>query len=149
MPPRPRKGVKGASTASAVASKMINAAESKKNTKPLSLAMSSDEDLLLLFTKLRALFLGFYVIKINDLNLTLNLCFSMFIIRKHHHMHTQESSYHIHLPWNSTSYNSAQLCSSSVGYIYFMLAQASIYPPLRFSLDYEKPFADIFLREMG
>ena len=31
--------------------KMINAAESKKNTKPLSLEMSSDEDLLLLFTK--------------------------------------------------------------------------------------------------
>ena len=40
MPPRPRKGVRGASATSA--------AESKKNTKPLSLAMSSDEDLLLL-----------------------------------------------------------------------------------------------------
>lgn len=49
MPPRPRKGVRGASATSAAASKkMINAAESKKNTKPLSLAMSSDEDLLLL-----------------------------------------------------------------------------------------------------
>ena len=48
MPPRPRKGVRGASATSAAASKKINAAESKKNTKPLSLAMSSDEDLLLL-----------------------------------------------------------------------------------------------------
>ena len=48
MPPRRRKGVRGASATSAAASKkMINAAESK-NTKPLSLAMSSDEDLLLL-----------------------------------------------------------------------------------------------------
>ena len=99
-------------TSAAASKKMINAAESKKNTKPLSLAMSSDEDLLLL----RALFLGFYVIKINDLNLTLNLCFSMFIIRTHPHTlsMSQESSYHIHLPCNSTSYNSAQLCSSSV-----------------------------------
>src|SRR4029434_546343 len=148
MPPRPRKGVKGASTASAAASKMINAAESKKNTKPLSLAMSSDEDLLLLFTKLRALFLGFYVIKINDLNLTLNLCFSMFIIRKHQHIHTQESSYHIHLPWNSTSYNSAQLCSSSVHLLLFMLAQASIYPPLRFSLDYAMILYDMMALNM-
>src|SRR4029434_7094844 len=49
MPRRPRKGVRGASATSAAASKkMINAAESKKNTKPLSLAMSSDQDLLLL-----------------------------------------------------------------------------------------------------
>ena len=48
MPPRPRKGVRGASTSAAASKKMINAAESKKNTKPLSLAMSSDEDLLLL-----------------------------------------------------------------------------------------------------
>ena len=44
MPPRRRKGVRGASATSAAASKkMINAAESKKNTKPLSLAMSSDK----------------------------------------------------------------------------------------------------------
>ena len=41
MPPRPRKGVRGASATSAAASKkMINAAESKKNTKPLSLAIT-------------------------------------------------------------------------------------------------------------
>src|SRR4029434_1632471 len=27
---------------------------------------------------------------------------------------SQESSYHIHLPWNSTSYNSARVCSSTI-----------------------------------
>ena len=36
------------STSAAASKKMINAAESKKNTKPLSLAISSDEDLLFL-----------------------------------------------------------------------------------------------------
>src|SRR4029434_2839452 len=68
------------------------------------------------------------------------------------HTHTlsmsQESSYHIHLPWNSPSYNSAQLCSSSVGYIYFMLAQASIHPPLRFSLDYAMTLHDMIALNM-
>src|SRR4029434_2932096 len=125
MPPRPRKGVKGASTASAAASKMINAAESKKNTKPLSLAMSSDEDLLLLFTKLRALFLGFYVIKINDLNLTLNLCFSMFIIRKHQHTHTHcpfHKSLHIISICHGTAPAITVLSYVQVQYIYLMLA---------------------------
>src|SRR4029434_2765812 len=39
---------------------------------------------------------------------------------------SQESSYHIHLPWNSTSYNSAQVCSSSVSST-SCWAQASIY----------------------
>ena len=39
---------------------------------------------------------------------------------------SQESSYHIHLPWNSTSYNSAQLCSSSVHLLHAGLKQAYI-----------------------
>src|SRR4029434_5624833 len=44
MPPRRHKGVRGASATSAAAAskKMVNAA-SKKNAKPLSVAMSSDE----------------------------------------------------------------------------------------------------------
>ena len=37
-------------TSAAASKKMINAAESKKNTKPLSLAMSSEEDLLWFIT---------------------------------------------------------------------------------------------------
>src|SRR4029434_7951696 len=109
---------------------MINAPESKKNTKPLSLAMSSDE---------RALFLGFYVIKINYLNLTLNLCFSMFIIRKHQHIHKHclcHKSLHIISICHGTAPAITVLSYVQVQYIYFMLGSSKhIYPPLRFSLD--------------
>src|SRR4029434_9044532 len=143
MPPRPRKGVRGASATSAAASKnMINAAESKKNTKPLSLAISSDEDLLLLlgYGDLRnnGRYSWGYVIKINDLNLTLNLCFSMFIIRKHQHMiHTHcpcHKSLHIISICHGTAPAITVLSYVQVQYIYFMLGSSK--PPLRFSLDY-------------
>src|SRR4029434_2574035 len=45
MPPRRRKSGRGAfaTSAAAASKKIVNAAESKKNAKPLSVAMSSDE----------------------------------------------------------------------------------------------------------
>src|SRR4029434_6552251 len=134
---------RGASATSAAASKkMINAAESKKNTKPLSLAMSSDE---------RALFLGFYIIKINDLNLTLNLCFSMFIIRKPQHIHThcpRHKSLHIISICHGTAPAITVLSYVQVQYIYFMLGSSKhIYPP-RFSLDYTMTLHDMIAWNM-
>src|SRR4029434_1512866 len=151
MPPRRRKSERGASATSAAASskKMVNA-KSKKNAKPLSLAMSSDEDLLLLlrrFTKYQALFLGFHVIKINDLNLTLNLCFSMFVIRKHQHIHTHcpcHKSLYIISICHGTAPAITVLSYAQVQYIYFMLGSSKhIYPLLRFSLDYAMTLHDM------
>src|SRR4029434_10161544 len=102
--------------------------------------------------EITALFLGFYVIKINYLNLTLNLCFSMLIIKKHQHTHTHcpcHKSLHIISICHGTAPSITVLSYVQVQYISTSCwAQASIYPPLRFSLDYAMTLHDMMAWNM-
>src|SRR4029434_4975282 len=87
------------------------------------------------------------------LNLTLNLCFSMFIIRKHQHIHTHcpcHKSLRIISICHGTAPAKTVLSYVQVQYIYLLLGSSKhIYPPLRFSLDYAMTLHDMIALHMS